>query len=93
MRPSVPLAPLVVLRHVHRLADLAGATAHGEGGPDDRHAGDDHDDDVLPLRNRLREVAQHGRDLLREAQARPTFGYDQLLRGVARMVAEAERDA
>jgi hypothetical protein len=93
MRPLAPLAPLVILRHIYRRADLAVTMAQLDGGGAyDRRTGVDRDDSVGPLQNRLREVAQLGRELLREAHARPTFGYDQLLRGIARMIAEAERD-
>jgi hypothetical protein len=60
----------------------------------DRRAGahDDGDGAVRLLERRLERIGQLARDLLVRAKGEPTFGHHQVLKAVARIVAEAERD-
>jgi hypothetical protein len=47
--------------------------------------------DVGRLERRLERVAQRGRDLLQRMRGEPTFSHGDVVRAVARLVAEAER--
>jgi hypothetical protein len=79
--PSSPLAPRVAARHRQR---IAGDEPLEDGDPER---------DARLLQRRLERIADRGRELLQRAKGEPTFSHEQMLKGIALMVAEAERDA
>jgi hypothetical protein len=84
------LAIRVAARHAnhHQIAVLRGETA-----PHVRRVGvDGGDDDVVRLlQRRLERIADRGRELLQRAISEPTLSHDAVLKGISRLIAEAER--
>jgi hypothetical protein len=75
-----PIAPRVAARYCQRV------------GGDEPLEGDDPERDVRVLQRRLDRIADRGRELLQRAKGEPTFSHTQVLKAVALIVAEAERE-
>jgi hypothetical protein len=82
-----PLAVRVAARHSQRV----GYDRRVDDGTEPLED-DDLERDVRLLQRRLQRIADRGRELLLRARGEPTFGHTKLLKGIATLVALAERE-